>query len=138
MTKVSNSSLINIWYYIYTIFVLYIWWTWYYNYAITDQKRLAQNSLSWIGDLFWEYVVVPTFFMNNNFAHMFYREWYLFWFSMSIYFPIILILFSLLGIFIFIKNRDKKLNYLFLILLLLWLVFIIHMLVSFLYTSWSI
>ena len=134
----NKSVFVNIFYYIYSIFILYIWWTWYYNYAITDKKRLAQDSLSWIGDLFWEHVVLPTFFMNNNFAHMFYSELYLYWFSMSIYFPIILIIFSLLWVFIFIKNRDKKLNYLFLVLLLLSLIFIIHMFASFFYTSWSI
>lgn len=134
----TKNDYINIGYYIYTIFILYIWLTWYYNYAITDRNRLSKDSLSWISDLFSEHVIFPTFFMNNNFAHVFYSKRYLFWLDFNIFFPTILIIFSLLGIFVFIKNREKKLNYLFLISLLLSLILLIHMLFSFFHISWSI
>ncbi len=106
--KKNTTKLVKILYYFYTIFVTYIWITWYYNYAIIDKKRMAQNSLSWIWDLFWENVIFPTFFMNNSFAHIFYSKEYLFWLKFNIYFPIILIIFSLLWLFIFLKIEKIK------------------------------
>ncbi len=132
-----RGNIINILYYIYTMFVLCIWLTWYYNYAITDKKRLGKDSLSWISDLFWEYVIFPTFPMNSIVAYNTYWKIYLFWFIPNIYFQITLIIFSLLWIYALIRNRKNWLNYIFLVLLIIGTIFIIHMLVSFLFSYWE-